>query len=98
MKGILVLYDKQMNEIEKVPLIKAAFKPSIIKKKSIELFNEEEPCIIQETTCINKLGFELLDYINLLEISPEEVFSSKEVNEFTLQIKFPKNVHFFKIE
>lgn len=61
MKGIIIYCDKSGNELERVSLLKLPVKKEKIKEESIRLYREEEPCIIYETTIINRIGIELLE-------------------------------------
>lgn len=92
-KGILVLYDENKKETKRISLLKAPFKEDIIKKTSLEMFNEEEPCIIYKTICINKLGIDMNDNLNELGIKPDEIFdiSYKGLCE---KLNFPSEVKY----
>lgn len=82
LKGYMVMHDSQGNEIEEVSLLKAPFREKLIKEISVEMFNEEEPCIIYRTVCINKLGLKLLDKLNNLKIEKDNIF---KVNDIIVQ-------------
>ncbi len=99
MKGIMVFYDNEKQEIDKISLLKAPFKRNILNKKSEEMFGEPEPCIIQETTCRNTLGMELLKYLEMIELDEDsKIISTKEINEFSAQMLFPTTAKYYSFE
>jgi len=63
MKGIFKFLDKNNNIINTVSILKLDFKKDKVIEKSIELFNDNDPCIINYTYSCNKIAFELLDKI-----------------------------------
>ena len=64
MKGIFTFLDKNKNLIEKRSILKLDYKRDVVVKKSIEMFDDEDPCIIHYTYSVNKIGLELLEKIN----------------------------------
>lgn len=93
MKGIIVLYDKDKNKIKKVSLLKASYKENLIINKSIEMFNESEPCIIYKTMCINKLGVEKQEYLSKL-IDKEKFYNIND--KLCEDFVFDDNVKYVK--
>lgn len=69
MKGIMIYFDEDKNEINKVSLLKLPIKEDEIIRQSTQLYNESEPCIIYRTTIINKMGIKLRDKLELKDIS-----------------------------
>jgi len=91
-KGILVLYNNQKEELRRISMLKLPFSKESISKKSTLDFNEPEPCIIYETICRNKLGLELekvelTQSTGLLTID-NELFRNLEFNEEIVYAKF----------
>lgn len=93
LKGIAVFYNQQKEEIKRISLLKAPFKEHLIKQKSIELFNESEPCIIYRTACINKLGLEMQDFLNKSKIKHENIIDISEEGIWN-NIELPSDVKY----
>lgn len=64
MKGIFVFLDNNKSEIKRLSVNKLPFKKETIIQKSMEIFNDDDPCIIHSTYSANYLGIDLLDYLN----------------------------------
>lgn len=77
-KGILILYDSNKEEIKRISLLKAPFREDLIIEMSIKMFGEENPCVIYKTVCLNKLGMEMQDRVNKLKIQKEDIFNVNE--------------------
>lgn len=92
-KGIIIYYNQNKEEIKRVSLLKAPFKEEVIKEKSIELYNEGEPCIIYITACTNKLGLAMADYISSSNIGKDVMFDVSEAG-FYSDIEFPSDVKY----
>ncbi len=92
-KGILVLYNNQKEELRKISMLKLPFSKESISKKSTLDFHEPEPCIIYETICRNKLGLELKEKVELTQSTglltiDNELFRDLEFNEEVVYAKF----------
>lgn len=99
-KGIVTLLDENKHEIEKISINKLPFKKEVIIRKSIEVYEEEDPCIIYSTFCSNILGDELLAKINLKSPGSENnIFDVDDtLYQFKNTIELNENVKFIKIE
>lgn len=92
-KGIMIYYNQKKEELKRISLLKAPFKEEIIKEKSLEIYNEGEPCIIYMTACINKLGLEMKDMVESSKIGKDEIFDVSEPG-FYSHIEFPSDVKY----
>lgn len=81
----IIFIDKNGNEIMNVPVIEMPIHEKIIIEKSIELFNDDEPCIIHKTFAIRAIMFEICEYLNQILNSDNEVLK-ESINEKTLKL------------
>ena len=81
MKGYLVFLNEEKKELEAKAVIKLNFKEDLVIKYSIDMFNDEDPCIIHRTYCVNKLGMEILEDIKK-ELTKEQTFTTEELPSF----------------
>ncbi|WP_024831735.1 hypothetical protein [Ruminiclostridium josui] len=65
----IIFIDKKGCTNNEYKLNSLPFKEEIIIKKSIELFNDREPCIIHRTYVMKKLMLEINEYFN--EVLPD---------------------------
>lgn len=100
MKGIITFYDNNKNELEKFSINKLQYKRDLIISKSIEKYDEEDPCIIYSTFCANILGNELLAKINEEFINEICLFINMENIPVYIKdmIEFEDEVKYLKIE
>lgn len=73
MQGKVIFYDKNKEVIEKLPITRLPIKEEVIIQKSIEFFNEPNPCIINRCLCINKIGFELLKQLESIDENENKI-------------------------
>ena len=98
MKGIFEFFDKDDNLIEEKSILKLDFKRKVIVNKSIEMFNDEDPCIIHYTYSTKKVAFELLENIKKNYKEKELEFLIEEWPFFIERIfKVPENTCKIKI-
>lgn len=96
MKGIFTFLDSDNNEIKRVGINKLSYKSEKIIDKSIEVFNDNDPCIIHSTYCINMLAMELLNQLDNVCMDVAEFYFSvsecpeiiSELVDFNEQVKF----------
>jgi hypothetical protein len=98
MKGQVIFLGKEQREIKKVPINKLKYKEDKIKTKSIQIFNDDDPCIIHKTYCINALSLELLN--KLEEMGEERInrfYTEKTILEAIKDyIEFPNEAKYIK--
>ncbi len=75
MKGQVCLYDADMKQIGIEPINKLNYNKRKIIEKSIELFNDSDPCIIHLTFCINTISEGLYEELSNNEKLIERVTS-----------------------
>lgn len=93
MKGQVIFLDKKQREIKRLPINKLKYKENKIKEMSIQKFNDNDPCIIHKTYCINALSFELLAKLEKMNKKDIDKFFTKEtilknINDY---IEFPQD-------
>jgi hypothetical protein len=81
----IIFIDKDENEIINVPIIEIPIHEKKIIEKSIELFNDDEPCIIHKTYTIRAITFEICDYLKEILNSNNEVLK-ESINEKVLNL------------
>lgn len=62
----LSFVSKDNDILLEVGITSLPLKENYVIRKSIELFNDEEPCIIHKTFCMKKLYLEIKDYFDNL--------------------------------
>lgn len=60
MKCLVKIMDQHDKLIYKGKVINLPFKKQAVKEKCIELFNDDDPCIIHESYAINKFAEEIV--------------------------------------
>lgn len=65
MEGIATLTDKNGKELQSISILKLKIKSEEIVKKSMEIFHDNDPCIIHYTYCSNYIAINLLKHLNL---------------------------------
>lgn len=79
LKGQVEFLDKNKSVIKRTSILKLPIKDKIIIDKTIEMFNEDEPCIIYKTAAINQIGMEILKALeNKIDYA---VFKKKDLPE-----------------
>lgn len=87
---VLSFIDIHGNVILKERLTELPLKEECVISKSIELFNDSEPCIIHRTYVMKKIIFEIDDYLNnvlkdgkdeiLKDEIPENIMQALDIN------------------
>jgi len=100
MKGIVTLYSNDKEVIKRMAINKLKFKEKLIVEKSIELFNDHDPCIIHSTMCINKLAFELLEELSKdSKIHLDVIYKLNEaINLIVQKVDFDSDVYFLSVK
>lgn len=70
-KGQIVLYTKAKKE--RKPLNRVDYLEEKITEKSIEIFNDKNPCIIRKTHSIMSLCLELIDIVEQNNLNNKEI-------------------------
>lgn len=88
-KGKITFRNKN-EKLEKTSILKLTFKEDILIKKTIERFNDEDPCIIHRTYANNILGKEILDKMNNCGLK-SGIYKKEELeNNFFKDVIFPE--------
>ena len=96
-KGIVTLgYNSK--EINK-SINKLNYNKNLILKKSIECFNDNDPCIIHKTYCINYLSIDLLELLetNFNYLKNKKLLIKEIPNEIVNYLELDKEVVYIKL-
>jgi hypothetical protein len=91
----VIFFDNNENEIMTVPIIEIPIYEDKVIEKSIELFNDDEPCIIHKSYSIRAITFEICDYLKEIIDNNNEVLKVS-INEKILEQINVQN--FYKIK
>jgi hypothetical protein len=81
----IIFIDRNGKEILNVPIIEIPIHEKIVIEKSIELFNDDEPCIIHKTYSIRAITLEICDYLKEFLDSNNEVLK-ESINKKILNL------------
>lgn len=82
MKGQLHLLDENNNVLKKIPLNHILFKEDEIIKRSIALFGDDDPCIINKTFCQNYIAQEIYSHLEDNENLLNKTFNFEDLDNF----------------
>ncbi|MEN8907385.1 MAG: hypothetical protein ABF289_15620 [Clostridiales bacterium] len=91
----IIFIDRNENEIINVPIIEIPIHEKKIIEKSIELFNDDEPCIIHKSFTIRAITYEICDYLKKFLDSNNEVLK-ESINEKILNLIDIQDFHKIK--
>lgn len=99
MKGQFYFLNENLQVQEVNPINKLKYKEELIIKKSVEMFDDEDPCIIHRTWATNQISVELLDEINKKYKNENELlFEINELPDFIKsKIEITNNYKYIKI-
>ncbi|MFU8793550.1 MAG: hypothetical protein ACNA7K_05935 [Acholeplasmataceae bacterium] len=86
MKCMIKITDQDGHKIYQGKVINLPFKKQAIKDKCIELFNDDDPCIIHESYAINKFAEEL---VNLFDQQSQDNVALKDIADHLDFIDIP---------
>lgn len=94
MKKVIFIDDNE-KIIKECPIIEIPLHDNKVIEKSIELFNDDEPCIIHKSFSVRAMTFDITNYLKSISDSNNEVLKSSIESKILDQISLQD---FYKIK